>query len=133
MTGLLPREEPIAWETDERSVVVASRSTIPAVVHRVDLATGQRTKIGEYAPASRTGLLLVRPTVYRDNGRQHAYDYYRRVSKVFLVRAPRDGVALNQRAFSIPLSASHSSNRAFHAPTGRLLLERRPKPWPPLP
>ena len=86
--GLHPREDPIAWESDEGSVVVASRSTIPAVVHRVDLATGQRTKIAEYAPASRTGLLMVRPTVYRDNGRQYAYDYYRRVSKVFLVRTP---------------------------------------------
>ena len=89
LKGLRRDDVPIEWATDELSVLVGSRSTIPATVHRVDVATGQRTPLAEYAPADRAGLLVVEPSAYRDNGRQYAYGYYRRVSKLFLVSAAR--------------------------------------------
>jgi hypothetical protein len=42
------------------------------------------------------------------------------------------GVGRWYRYFTNPLSLIHSSNRTIQLPTGRLLLARRPKPWPPV-
>jgi hypothetical protein len=87
--GLRTDDVPIAWEAGDRSVLVGSHARVPALVDRVDLTTGQRVTVGEYAPADRAGLLLVRPRMWLDGGRQYSYDYVRRVSTLFMVTGTR--------------------------------------------
>jgi len=87
--GLLEGDTLIDWSADEKTVVVASTTAIPSLIHRVRLDSGLRTKLGELAPADRAGLLNVSPTAYRDNGRQYAYRYVRSVSALYVVSAAR--------------------------------------------
>jgi hypothetical protein len=84
--GLLSEDVPLHWEAGDRTVVVSNHQGSPGPVFRVDLVTGARAKIAEYAPANRVGLLFVRPRVYRDGGLQYTYDFHTRVSKLYLVR-----------------------------------------------
>ena len=62
---------------------------MPAVVSRVNLATGERTKVSELAPLNLAGVLGVGPTAFRDNGRDYAYGYVRNVSALYLVTGLR--------------------------------------------
>ncbi len=82
--GLLPADRPVLWADGESSVVVASGRKVPAEILRVDLTSGQRTKIDELAPIDRAGLRYIDVTTYRDGGRQYSYDYQRQVSALFV-------------------------------------------------
>jgi serine/threonine protein kinase len=83
--GLRARDLVLDWSSDRQSATVWERGTMPAVVARVNLATGERTKITELAPANQTGVLSVGPQVFRNNGRDYAYGYVRMVSTLYLV------------------------------------------------
>ena len=87
--GLLPGDAFVEWGPDERTVVVADTSSIPAQIYQVGLDTGKRAKLAELAPADRAGLTSVVPSAYRDGGRQYAYSYVRRVSTLYLVNAAK--------------------------------------------
>jgi hypothetical protein len=70
-----------------RPVIVGDNTVVPALVYRVDLVTGRRTRIDEVAPVERAGILAVQLTVYRDNG-QYAYEYTRGATTLY-VATPR--------------------------------------------
>jgi Tol biopolymer transport system component len=73
------------WSADT-STVVAAAAGIPAQVFRVHLSTGARVRLGELTPADRAGLLDLYPADWRDDGRQYAYGYVRRVSALYTVK-----------------------------------------------
>jgi hypothetical protein len=87
--GLLANDTILDWSDDTQTVLVGGDRSIPAQVFRVRLDTGERTKVGELAPADRAGLLGVNPAAWRDDGRQYLYSYVRRVSALYLVDVAR--------------------------------------------
>jgi hypothetical protein len=87
--GLLSEDTLVEWQGDDASAVVADTRSIPASIFRVRLGSGERTRVGELGPSDRAGLVLVRPTAYRDEGRQYAYDFKRRSSVLYRVSSPR--------------------------------------------
>jgi hypothetical protein len=87
--GLAPRDVPLEWSADLKFLTVADSQTLPAVVSRVNLDTGERTKIAELAPANLAGVLGVTLADFRDNGRQYSYGYARRISALYLVTGVR--------------------------------------------
>jgi hypothetical protein len=53
-------------------------------IGRVDLATGRRTLLQEFAPADRTGVLSMREIFVTDDLRSYAYTAYYQVSSLFV-------------------------------------------------
>jgi serine/threonine protein kinase len=81
-------DEPIAFSEDSRSVFIQQvGQKVPAVVDRIDIATGKRTPFKQFAPADRAGLtrIYVSGPVIKSDGTQYAYGYVRRPSVLFVV------------------------------------------------
>ncbi len=78
---------PFAFSDDARSVFIQRVGTIPAVVDRMDVATGKRTFFREFAPADRSGLVRIYfgGAVMRADGSAYAYGYVKRPSVLFVV------------------------------------------------
>lgn len=87
IAGLDATDEPIAFSEDSQSIFV-QRTGWPAVVDRIDLATGKRTLFKEFAPANRTSVVSVNVAgpVMKSDGTQYAYGYVRRPSTLFVVK-----------------------------------------------
>ncbi|MEO6222527.1 MAG: hypothetical protein ABIP90_04705 [Vicinamibacterales bacterium] len=82
-------DEPIAFSEDSQSIFVQKVGRrLPAVVDRIDLATGKRTLFKEFAPVKGAGVVGVYVTgpVIKSDGTQYAYGYVRRPSVLFVVR-----------------------------------------------
>jgi hypothetical protein len=60
---------------------------IPAVVDRIDVATGARTRFRQFAPPNKAGVVGVYVTgpVIKSDGTQYAYGYVARPSVLFVV------------------------------------------------
>ena len=82
--GLTEADVLAQWSSDGRSVLAYRLAEIPYHIHRVDLATGQRTLFKQLAPADRTGLLSMREIVVTDDLRSYAYTAYYQVSSLFV-------------------------------------------------
>jgi len=87
--GLEPRDRVLEWSAEGKWAIVSEAATIPAILQRVALDTGVRTRVGELGPADRAGVTTMAPRAFRDNGRIYAYSYERRVSTLFLVKQGR--------------------------------------------
>jgi hypothetical protein len=87
LKALRASESVVDWPAEQ--TVVVSSDTVPAEIARVQLDTGTRTRLGELGPGDRAGLQAVLVNAYRDNGRQYAYGYVRRVSVVFVATSSR--------------------------------------------
>ncbi len=86
--GFTATDRIVDWSTDLRSVTVADNS-IPAVVSRLNLDTGERITLSTVAPPNMAGVLGVGVAVFRDDGRQYVYSYVRRVSALYEVNGLR--------------------------------------------
>lgn len=86
---LLPGDRPIQFTSDGGSVFVSSFGKIPAVLTKVDLATGTRTKWREVMPAEPAGLINVGPVWPTPDGKTMVYSYARLLSDLFIVRGVR--------------------------------------------
>ena len=84
--GVRPGEFVVAWTDDGRSVLVQMSTRIPVVLDRIDLATGRRSRYGEFAPADRTSLtrLYFNGTIMKADGSEYAYGYVKRPSTLFV-------------------------------------------------
>ena len=58
---------------------------VPAVVERVDLATGERTVVGRLAPEGLGGVALMYVVDWIDDGRGYVYNYTSLPSTLFVV------------------------------------------------
>lgn len=82
--GLNPAEVAFGWTGDGKSVYVY-RPAVPAVVYRVELATGRRQLWKELNPPDPTGINFIRPPHISADGKAYAYNYNRVLSDLYLV------------------------------------------------
>ena len=75
----------IAWGRDSRSVYVQRGIAAPAVVERVDLATGARTAVATLAPEGLGAVAMVYVMDWVDDGRWYVYNYTSIPSTLFVV------------------------------------------------
>jgi hypothetical protein len=80
-----PIDRRIAWSRDSRSVYVQRGLEVPAIVERVDLASGARTVVGRLSPEGMSGLAMIYVMAWADDGRWYAYNYTSIPSTLFVV------------------------------------------------
>jgi eukaryotic-like serine/threonine-protein kinase len=80
VSWLAPDEIVTQWTADSRGVLVFRQSQIPAVVQRVDLATGHRTNACELAAGDRMGALQVLNASFSSDEKSYAYAYFKNIS-----------------------------------------------------
>jgi serine/threonine protein kinase len=82
----------VGWSRDGGSVFVRAGSALPALIERVDLSTGARTRVRELMPPDRAGVIFVQPGQLLDEGRGYSYTYWRSMSTAVVVK----GVAIGR-------------------------------------
>jgi hypothetical protein len=85
VAGLQATDVPVRFSHDGTEVYVASFGKIPAILMRVNLASGERTLLRETAPPDRSGLINVGPIFVTPDGGTMAYSYLRLLSELYLV------------------------------------------------
>ena len=77
--GMTAADVVVSWSADGASLFVHAGTDVPARLDRVDLASGARTLVREFAPIDRAGRTRTTPTG------AYAYDYTKRISTLFVV------------------------------------------------
>jgi hypothetical protein len=94
-TGMLPinglrRGEALAgWYRGSSSVVVLDRTTIPAGVHAIELATGRRTSLLELTPPDPVGISGIEAVILALDGSAYVYNVVRQLSELYLIEGLR--------------------------------------------
>lgn len=83
--GLAAGDSIIRWSPDGSSVFVFDNSQVPARVERVELSTGHRTFVREFAPADRAGVLEISSITFSADGKSYAYGYWRDLSNLVVI------------------------------------------------
>jgi hypothetical protein len=86
LPGMTVDDEFGGWSSDGRSIFVQRQPAIPARVERVDVMTGETSTTREVAPADRAGLISVFSTEVLSDGEMYTYNYWKRVSRLFVVK-----------------------------------------------
>ena len=79
----------LEWSADLQQATVSEQGRIPAVVSRVNLETGERTKVFEVAPQNPAGVLGASVLTFRNEGRDYVYAYAKTVSALYIVNGLR--------------------------------------------
>jgi len=79
-----PREEPVAWTTDGKSLLVGT-TAVPSNVSVIDLATGQRRPFNSFTLADPTGLYDLAPPNFSHDLKSYVYSYNRITSDLYIV------------------------------------------------
>ncbi len=77
---------PIRFSADGRTLYVATFGRIPAMVTKIDLASGTRTPFREVVPADRSGLINVGPVLLTPDASTMVYSYTRLLTDVFIIK-----------------------------------------------
>ncbi len=86
VAGIGPKEVPVQWSADGRSLYLARYNSLSANIYRFELATGKQQLWKKLAPANRTGLVAVEPVVVTPTGNAYAYTYETVLSDLYLVK-----------------------------------------------
>jgi len=84
MPALQPNDVPIRFTPDGRSLFVSTFGKVPALLTKVDLATGMRSVQRTVQPADPAGLINVGPIYVTPDGGTVVYSYTRLLSSVYL-------------------------------------------------
>src|SRR5262249_39280289 len=76
---------PVRFTPDGRALFVSTFGKIPALLSKVDLASGARVKTLEAMPADPAGLINVGPIFVTPDGGKSVYSYTRMLSDLYLV------------------------------------------------
>jgi eukaryotic-like serine/threonine-protein kinase len=76
----------IGFSEDSRSLFLQPNGVLPARIERLDLSTGKRTLVREIAFGNTAGLMRLDVTRVLNDGAAYAYQYWRRTSRLFLVK-----------------------------------------------
>jgi Tol biopolymer transport system component len=87
--SLAPDETVAGWSEDGASLLVYRANTVPAHLERLDLASGRREPLMEFAPADRTGVINVTSLTMAADRKSYAYSYLRYLSHLFVVEGVR--------------------------------------------
>jgi serine/threonine protein kinase len=85
ISWLTPEERIIRWTADGRGVIIFHRAQIPALVEKVDLATGHRTRLNELASGDRVGIVQVLNVSYSDDAKSYAYSFNDNLSRLVVI------------------------------------------------
>lgn len=77
LPGLKETDIPVQWHADGRSIFLANTHTLPAQIHRLDLATGRRTLWKEITPPNPEEVLAISYLALSPSGTNYAYSYHR--------------------------------------------------------
>ncbi len=83
------KDQLIRWSADGRSLFVFSVYFLPALVERVDLATGRRALVKRLVPQDLTGVLGITGAVLTEDASAYVYSYRQQRSSLFLVDGAR--------------------------------------------
>ena len=83
--GLDQRDSVLRFSPDGATVFVYRHQEVPARVEGVDLSSGRRTLLREFAPADRAGLIAIHTISLADDPRAYAYTFWRYVSTLYVV------------------------------------------------
>jgi hypothetical protein len=89
LPGVEKGEIPIQWSADGTSLFVYRPTALPARVHRVTLATGQRELWRELAAADPAGVYRIAPVTIAPDGNAYAYTALRVLSELYLTEGIR--------------------------------------------
>lgn len=89
VSGMGPDDQVIRWSVDGRSLYVFRPANVPFRLERLDLASGRRALVREFAPADRTGVLNGWGGTLTDDTKSYAYSYARMMSRLFVVEGAR--------------------------------------------
>ncbi|HEX8170598.1 MAG TPA: protein kinase [Thermoanaerobaculia bacterium] len=85
--GVQPGDRPGGWSRDGRHLYVSASMQIPAKVYDVDLVTGERKLLREFAVPDLDGVFRMGPFLLMPDGQSFAYGYYRQVSTLYTASA----------------------------------------------
>lgn len=85
VSGCIPGERPLAWTADGAAIFVTGQGRIALAIHRIDLATGERTLHHTIRPADPGGIMDLSPAKITPDGQTYAYGYRRYLSDLFVV------------------------------------------------
>jgi Tol biopolymer transport system component len=83
--GLEEADLPLRWSADGRALFLARGSGSATRVYRLDLASGRREFLKEFAPADLTGVIAPPYVFLSADGKSWAYSYYRDFSDLYVV------------------------------------------------
>jgi Tol biopolymer transport system component len=86
--GTGPGDVWLNWTRDGRSAYLFQWGEIPARIFRIDLQTGKKELIGQFAPQDQAGTTAILSGRITADGRHYAYTYESGLSELFVV----DGV-----------------------------------------
>ena len=81
--GVLPGDRVGGWSSDGRHLYVFTNLQIPATVSDVDLVTGDRRLVREFALSDLDGVFRMGPFLLMPDGHSFAYGFYRQVSTLY--------------------------------------------------
>jgi serine/threonine protein kinase/Tol biopolymer transport system component len=85
VAGVLPGDIPARWTGDGRGLFVFNRDSLPAHLHRIDLASGERTLVRTIRPVNPTGLVGISSMALTPDAHFIAYNYTRKLSDLYLI------------------------------------------------
>ncbi len=80
---------PLQWVDNGSALLGFIAAEIPAVVYKVNLATGQKTFIQELQPETTTAVVSIAPVISNRDGSRFAYSYYQLFSVLYLASGLR--------------------------------------------
>ena len=92
LPALTSADRAVAWSGDGRALFVQSGSPV-ARLDRIDVDTARRTTVREVTPPDRAALLRVLIVSVLNDGRNYSYTYWKRTSRLLLVRGAGTGEA----------------------------------------
>ncbi|MBZ5510937.1 MAG: protein kinase [Acidobacteriia bacterium] len=78
--------DPIGWSADPGALYVSEPASLPNNVYLVDIATGKRQLVRKMMPNDPAGLVNIGGAVITPDGKAYAYNYYRVLSTLYVVR-----------------------------------------------
>ena len=94
-------DRPIGWSRDSLAVFVQRGLEAPAIVERVDLASGLRTPAGQVSAEGVASITQINVKAWIDDGRWYAYNYTTVPSTLFLVSGASGRVSVPTGIFGI--------------------------------
>ncbi len=82
---LKPGEAISGWGADSASLLVWNRNHLPAVVERLDLATGRRSHMAQITPPDPAGVPGIQGVFLSPTGTRYAYNFVRKLSQLYTI------------------------------------------------
>jgi Tol biopolymer transport system component len=83
--GFAVGDLPIGWSADGSSLYIVRSGEMPALVYRLELATGQKNLSKRLMPSDPAGVNIIMPILLTPDGKSYVYGYRRILSNLYLV------------------------------------------------